>query len=66
MFSGEAALHELLAEPIVHRLMESDGVSMAGLLGILTRARGSLDYSITPTEEGKREGQPCNRLVVCS
>lgn len=43
MATGEPSVEELLAEPIMRRLMASDGVSIEELQQLLERVRERLD-----------------------
>ena len=51
MVTGEPSVEELLAEPIIRRLMASDRVSMGELERLLARVRERLDE-----ERGRRTG----------
>lgn len=40
-FSGEPSLEELLSDPLIHRVMKADDVSMLRLCEILVKAAGA-------------------------
>jgi hypothetical protein len=44
-FGGEPTLEEVLSDPIIHRVMQADGINMLRLCEILVKAT----LAVTPT-----------------